>query len=187
MSEVIQYMVRDPQGSVYGPAPMDLIGQWVREGRITAGMQLAPEGSVDWKPAAAYPELREFFSPEAVVAALGQSLSPAMPPEIPVNPYAATLPTTPGPPTTAPAPMAGGQVNVLAIISLVVPLFGCGCCPIAIVGVVLGVLAKKQIKESAGAQTGDGLATAGIIVGAIACLVSGCVNFSWLRAGWMNR
>ena len=63
MSEQIQYMVRDPQGSVYGPAPMELIGQWVREGRITAAMQLAPEGSVDWKPAAAYPELRELISP----------------------------------------------------------------------------------------------------------------------------
>ena len=35
------------------------------------------------------------------------------------------------------------------------------------VGLVLGIVAKKQIRESNGTQSGDGMATAGIIIGGI--------------------
>ena len=80
------------------------------------------------------------------------------------NPYGATVPPTqapPGAPATFGGVNAAPALNVMAIISLVVSCLGCGCCFLSITGIVLGVLAKKQIKESQGAQTGDGLATAG--------------------------
>jgi hypothetical protein len=60
------------------------------------------------------------------------------------------------------------QTNGLAVASLVcscvgiVPfLFGLPC----ILGIVFGFVARSQIKRSGGAQEGDGLALAGIIVG----------------------
>jgi hypothetical protein len=58
------------------------------------------------------------------------------------------------------------QTNVLAILSLVLSLIwvaGLG----SIGAVVLGHMAKRQIASSNGRQTGDGLATAGLVIGYI--------------------
>lgn len=57
-------------------------------------------------------------------------------------------------------------VNGLAIASLVLSVVNvCGIGGIA--GIVTGFMARKQIRESGGSQSGDGLALAGIIVGFI--------------------
>jgi hypothetical protein len=66
----------------------------------------------------------------------------------------------------APAQPAGvgSQVNVLAIASVVVAVLwfaGLG----AVLALVFGYRARRQIKDSTGSQTGSGLATAGIILG----------------------
>jgi heme/copper-type cytochrome/quinol oxidase subunit 2 len=73
----------------------------------------------------------------------------------------------------APAP----ETNTLAIISLVASILSWVLVPIVggIVGVVTGFMARNQIRESNGQQTGDGLALTGIIVGAIN-LVVGCIG-----------
>jgi hypothetical protein len=54
--------------------------------------------------------------------------------------------------------------NGLAIASLVCGIVGCFWIT-AIVAVVLGFIARNQIRESGGMQQGDGLALAGIILG----------------------
>ena len=53
----------------------------------------------------------------------------------------------------------------MAIASLVCSLVLCGIG--SIVAIVLGHIAKRQIRESGGMQQGDGLATAGLIIGYI--------------------
>ena len=79
------------------------------------------------------------------------------------QPYAAMPPYAPA----YAAPMQ--QTNAWAIVSLVssilgwLGLFGLG----GIVGVVTGLIARNQIKENPVTQTGDGLALAGIILGAV--------------------
>ena len=80
----------------------------------------------------------------------------------------------------------------MAIISLVasiaswVLLFGIG----GVVGVICGIVARNQIKASAGQQTGNGLAIAGIIVGginiAVICIILLCVGVSFLGLGVAN-
>jgi hypothetical protein len=71
--------------------------------------------------------------------------------------------------------------NGLAIASLVVGLISFLCCGFGFVtgvlAVVLGVLAKNQIKQTG--QNGDGLATAGIVIGAIGVIWS----VGWLIFG----
>jgi hypothetical protein len=57
------------------------------------------------------------------------------------------------------------KTNGLAIASLVTSLVCFG-----FIGLILGIVAKNQIKNSNGTQTGDGMATAGIIIGAISTL-----------------
>jgi hypothetical protein len=59
------------------------------------------------------------------------------------------------------------KTNGLAIASLVcslVVIFGVGC----VLGIIFGFVAKSQIRQSNGTQKGNGLATAGIIIGFVA-------------------
>ena len=62
---------------------------------------------------------------------------------------------------------AAPKTNGMAIASLVTSIVCCGV-PI---GLILGIVAKNQIKASRGTQGGDGLATAGIILGALGFVV----------------
>jgi hypothetical protein len=69
-------------------------------------------------------------------------------------------PASPGYPYIAPAP----HTNGLAIASLVVSLASIVLCGLpAIVGAILGHVARRQIRERG--EAGDGMALAGIIVG----------------------
>ena len=76
------------------------------------------------------------------------------------------------PPT--PAPVNNG----LAIASLVASILGVTIVPTvgSIIGVILGYVARNQIRESGGAMGGEGLAKAGIIIGwvGIGLTVIGC-------------
>ena len=75
-------------------------------------------------------------------------------------------------PNYAPAP----PTNTLAMVSLVSGILGWVLIPIlaSIVAIVTGHMARTQIRESMGAEGGDGLALAGLILGyasvAINCL-----------------
>lgn len=71
-----------------------------------------------------------------------------------------------------PAPGYGQpQTNsVMAIISLVTGILGICCAGwfiLSIAAVVLGYLGRKEIRESGGTKKGDGMALAGLILGAI--------------------
>lgn len=90
----------------------------------------------------------------------------------------------PMPPST-PARIGGPRTNGLAIASLVCSvgsLFLCGLS--AIVGVVLGHVARRQIRRSAGAEVGDGFALAGIIVGYV--ILAGIVGIGLLVVAARN-
>jgi uncharacterized membrane protein len=64
----------------------------------------------------------------------------------------------------APVATPGGSTNGLAIAAFVCSLVGLFFVTF-IVGIVLGFVARAQIKKSAGQQRGDGLALAAIIIG----------------------
>ena len=68
------------------------------------------------------------------------------------------------PPAATPAP---APTNTMAILSLVAGIAGLSLLPFvgSVVAVILGPIAKRDIAASAGAQTGEGLATAGTILG----------------------
>jgi len=83
-------------------------------------------------------------------------LVPPYPPQQPMQ-----YPSTPYYYQSAPP-----RTNGLAIASLVcalVPVLGIG----AILGIIFGVVARRQIRDSGGTQTGEGLGLAGIIIGSI--------------------
>src|SRR6266566_6281497 len=106
-------------------------------------------------------------TPAGDTAAVRTALDRLGPPEE----IAAAADPPPGQPAAAP-----GQANGLAIASVLLAVLwfaGIG----AVLALVLGYRARTQIKNSAGSQTGSGLATAGIILGwiGITILVAGVI------------
>jgi Domain of unknown function (DUF4190) len=115
-------------------------------------------------------------------AAPGQAPPPPPPPgSAPPNPFAPPAPyAAPGaypppgayapyPPPYAPSGYQSPSTNGLAIASLILGLVGWMACGVgSLVAVVLGFVARGQIRASQGRQGGDGLALAGIILGFVA-------------------
>ncbi|HVN19851.1 MAG TPA: DUF4190 domain-containing protein [Dongiaceae bacterium] len=62
------------------------------------------------------------------------------------------------------APTGPTKTSTKAIISLICGLF-IFCFPLSVVAVILGHLSHSEIKKSAGRLTGEGLATAGLVLG----------------------
>ena len=87
-------------------------------------------------------------------------------PSAPPNPYAPPdLTAPPSPYGVAPPPGTG--TNGLAIAALVLGLVGWVVCIGSLLAVILGAVARNQIRRSGGGQQGAGMAKAGIILGAI--------------------
>jgi hypothetical protein len=71
------------------------------------------------------------------------------------------------------------RTSTLAIVSLLLAIlavpaiacFGCGGLAFGVTAVVTGIVARRSIAASDGAETGAGVAVAAIVVGAIAALV----------------
>lgn len=70
-------------------------------------------------------------------------------------------------PPAGPPPGQAAPNNQLAVGSIIASAVGLLCGLGSIIGIVLGVVAKNQIKQSGGTQGGDNLATIGIILGAV--------------------
>jgi hypothetical protein len=68
------------------------------------------------------------------------------------------------------------RTSGLAITSLVMGILSLVTCPaLGLVGLITGFMAKRRIRESNGAETGDGLATGGIVTSAIGLVFVGLV------------
>jgi Domain of unknown function (DUF4190) len=116
----------------------------------------------------------------------GQTPPPPPPPHgsapgAPPNPFAPPAPYGPPgaypppgpyaqyPPSYPPSGYQTASTNGLAIASFILGLVGWMACGVgSVVAIVLGFVARSQIRGSHGRQGGDGLALAGIILGFIA-------------------
>lgn len=76
----------------------------------------------------------------------------------------------------------GGQPQTTsgkAIAALVLGIIGvpaCGCFVFSIAAIVLGVLGRKEVDGSGGAKKGRGMATAGLILGAVSLVLAIVIN-----------
>jgi hypothetical protein len=85
-------------------------------------------------------------------------------------------PTVPPPPAYPSGYGAAPSTNGFAVASLVLGIVGIACCVGWILALVFGSMARNQIDQSYGRQTGRGLATAGIVLG----WVSGGLTIAYL-------
>lgn len=100
----------------------------------------------------------------SAAGAIGQPPYPAAAPgSLPPTPPSFAPSCLPPPPGYGPPPL-GQTTNGLSVASLVLGIvwvFGIG----SILAVIFGFVARKQIKDSGGRQSGSGMALAGIILG----------------------
>jgi hypothetical protein len=84
-------------------------------------------------------------------------------------------PSSPGCPPSGyqQQPSANGKATAALItgVSSLVLFWCCGLGIAGVVAIVLGVKARSEIRARGGAQTGDGMALAGIVTGAIAVVL----------------
>jgi len=75
--------------------------------------------------------------------------------------------TNPLPPSTPMQVPSGPRTSTMAIISLIGSLTGISVLPIlgSLAGIIFGHIAKSEIKKSGGTIGGNGMATAGLIIG----------------------
>lgn len=112
--------------------------------------------------------------------------APPSPFEPPAPAYLDPLaPLAPPPPTYGaygyPVTPFVPKTNSMAIAALVCVLAGFSCGLTVPVGVVLGHVARRQIKTSQGRETGDGLALAALIIGYLA-IVAGIMMLFFIMA-----
>ncbi len=97
----------------------------------------------------------------------------------------------PNPPAYPPAYPPPAQTSTMAVVSLVagiaawllVPLIG------AIVAVITGHMARKEINNSMGQLTGGGMATAGLVLGYVQLaltVIFGCLAVCLIAYGALN-
>lgn len=82
-------------------------------------------------------------------------------------------PQGPPPPGYAPVPATNGKATASMItgVSTLVLSWCCGLGLLGVVAVFLGVRARTEIRLAGGAESGEGLAVAGIVTGVLAVLI----------------
>ena len=174
MTQPAQYTIRDNFGNLYGPASIELLRQWIREGRIVAGMLIAPEGTTQWMEVSSHLGLADLFGKPAL------SYAQPMPAPAPV-PAVSTTPATPTTPVELVYHHSTARVHLLSIVSLITGILGfftCCCMVLYPVGallgmaaVITGIIALREIKARPDEYTGTPLAIIGIICGSIELLI----------------
>lgn len=73
----------------------------------------------------------------------------------------------------SPLPVPNGKATASLVtgITTLVLSWCCGLGVVGVVAIVLGVKARAEIRASGGTQTGEGVATAGIVTGVVAVLL----------------
>ena len=153
---VLMYKIIGADGKEYGPVPIDVVRQWLAEGRANAQTRILPDGATEWKALGELPE----FQPD---------LTSATPPPSgtvpqPIRPLAS-------PPKSA--------TNGLAIFGLVLGIlsvtfsFCCYGLPFNLAGIVISAVALAQINQQK--QEGRGLAIAGLVLSILSIFLGALV------------
>lgn len=136
-------------------------------------------------PDPSWPNPELYRDPTTPAGSEGWSDPYSAPPAYPPPGYGQPSMPQPGagyiPPQPYPMYPAVGQTNGLAIGALVCSIIGIFSCGItAVIGAILGHIARKQIAERG--ESGDGMALAGIIIGWICVGLWGLVILLYVGA-----
>lgn len=156
------YTVRLKNGQEFGPAAMDLILQWGREGRVPADATLVDDSGAE-VPVLESPELARII--QAPPTALSGEIPDAAGGEGP-----ALIPTK------NPHALVGYYLGILALVPLVGPFAG-------IPAVILGSLGIRKVRQNPKVH-GMAHAIIAIVLGAIGIIYNVTCMSMWFVAGF---
>lgn len=137
-------------GTQQGPESTEQLQQRLKNGELSGTTLVWREGMADWTPLS---QVKEFQGAQTVTAS---GSTPSQ--------HAQGTPRAPGmgmPPTQNSLALTSMILGICSLVLLVL----CMGILVAIPAVVMGHIARKQIREAAPMQTGDGMALAGLITG----------------------
>ena len=146
------YKIIGADGKEYGPITIEVLRQWIAQGRANGQSKVLPEGATEWKTVAELPELAPLLTaPPATIAA-------------------------PGPISLAPVPRNNSFAVAgltLGILGLTLGLCCCYGLPFSVPGIICSIVALNQIKNDPLVQQGRNLAIAGLILSILSILLGG--------------
>jgi len=168
------YRIIGADGNEYGPVSLEVLRQWIAEGRANAKTKVRLEGATEWKRLEEVPELAP---PATSQPAMGSASSARAP--VAISP-----------------PQPGSRTNPLAVTGLVLGLASlvfCFCCyglPLNLAGLICSLVALSQINNNPAREEGKGLAIAGLVLSVLS-LFLGLALLLTMRgygtADWMRR
>ncbi len=151
------YKIIGADGKEYGPITVEVLRQWIAEGRANNQTKVLPEGATEWKMVGDVPELAA--RPESA------------PTSAPATPAILTAPQTismPAKPRNNSLAVAG---LVLGILSVTLGLCCCYGLPFSVPGLICSLMGLNQIKTDSAGQQGKNLAIAGLVLSALGILL----------------
>lgn len=156
------YRILGADNQEYGPVPAEVVRRWIAERRLDARSRIRRDGDANWKFLADFPEFQS--TPGAAAASSG--------------PGASSTPTLAGGRRTA------GVAIAAFILGLLAP---CTLSFSAIPGLVVGIVALKAIRRSAGQLGGKNLAVAGLVLSVLCLLTIPTLFLLAMAKGRMHR
>ena len=144
------YKIIGADGKEYGPITLEVVRQWIAEGRANSQTKVLPEGTTEWKTIADLPELSA------------------------VSTGATAPPATPGPISIEASPRNNSYAVAGLTLGILSLTFGLCCCyglPFSVPGIICSSIALSQIKRDPSTQLGKGMATAGLVLSIVGIVV----------------
>lgn len=149
------YKILGADHKEYGPATAEEVRLWIAQRRVHAQSLAQAQGTNAWQPLSFFPEF----------AAALAGLAPASPPTVVATEQQANTMAT-----------AGLVMSCIALIC-------CGgCAPLAVLGIVFSIVGLTQANRDP-AETGKGLAIAGLVIGIISLLGTIAGTFATMFLG----
>ncbi len=164
------YKIIGADGREYGPISMDVLRQWVAEGRANSETKVLIENATEWKRLVDLPE----FAPATPVSQPAPAAAPSPISALPVSPRTNSLAIT---------------GLVLGVISITIGL----CCyglPFNIAGAICSAIALAQIKNHPESERGEGVAIAGLVLSLLSLVFAVLLvilYFSFGSSGFLHR
>jgi len=150
----------------YGPISIEVLKQWIKEGRVNEKTLVKPEGEQHWRQLSTYPELVQFLP--------GYNVSYPAPP-----PLSAQFP----PPQQNDASGMALASFILGIISMIFCFCCCWGMPFNILAIIFGIVALIQNKNRPDQSSARVKAIIGIVLGVLSLLIAIIITMIFISSG----
>ena len=180
-------------GEQQGPVEADEIRRQRRNGEISDEVLVWKEGMAQWTALGEVLELREpvpAAAPENPGQGMPATESPSSSSTVQpqgAQPVQAAPAVQQAQAISAPHLVAPMQQNTMALVSMILGILSFGSCVLtSIPAIICGHIARKQMKNSPVPQSGQGMATTGLILGYLLTILTILAVLGMIASAWVE-